>query len=176
MVDYDETIPPGGEGKINVKIDTKGYGQGTFKKTVRIYTNDPKSSIVTLAVKASIKVLINISPKTVTLSGFEGDEISKTVTVTGYGDTPLELEPKVFSLEGKVAYQIETVEKGKTFKIRFKNVPGPAGKINGALTLKTNYPEKPKISILIKGTFRKKAVKKDNDNDKKSDLQKQESL
>ena len=71
---------------------------------------------------------------------------------------------------------VETVEKGKTFKIRFKNVPGPAGKINGALTLETNYPEKPKISILIKGTFRKKAVKKDNDNDKKSDLQKQESL
>lgn len=57
MVDYDETILPGGEGEINVRINTNNYGQGTYKKTIRVDTNDPENRIIILTVNASIKEL-----------------------------------------------------------------------------------------------------------------------
>jgi hypothetical protein len=165
VVNYDKTILPGGEGKISVKIDTSSYGQGDLKKTVKVYTNDTKNSLVTLTVKASIKVYINISPKSVILSGLEGNVISKSVTITGNGDKPLSLEPEIFSLEQKVTYQIETVEEGKIYKIHFKNAPEATGSINGVLILKTSYPEKPEISIPIRARFRKSVEQKDNSKD-----------
>lgn len=38
---------------------------------------------------------------------------------------------------------------------RFTSIPGPAGTYRGVLRLKTNYPEKPEITIPIRARFRK---------------------
>ena len=39
MASFDKAIPPGGEGKITLSVDTRGY-QGKIHKTARIFTND----------------------------------------------------------------------------------------------------------------------------------------
>jgi hypothetical protein len=156
VVDYDETTPPGGEGKINVKIDTSGYSQVTINKTAIVSTNDPRNSQFSLKIRAAIKVLININPKNVTLNGFEGDIISKSVTIIGNGEMPLELKPRRVSIGEEVTYEIETIEKGKLFKIHFKNTAEAEDTISTVLNLETNYPEKPLISIPITGKLRTK--------------------
>ena len=167
MVDYDETIPPGGEGKINVKINTSGYSQGVINKTVSVFTNDLNNSQISLKISAAIKVLININPKNVTINGFEGDIVSKSVTIVGNGEIPLELKPKRLSIGKEVTYEIETIEEGKLFKIHFKNTPEAEGTISTVLNLETNYPEKSLISIPITGKLRTKP--EENNNPEKSD-------
>ena len=50
-------------------------------------------------------------------------------------------------------YAIETIIKGKEYKIQFTTLPTVKENFRGILKLKTNYPEKPQITISIYGRF-----------------------
>jgi hypothetical protein len=152
---FDKAIPPGGEGKIQIKVKTKGY-QGTIHKSARVYTNDPANNIVKLSIKAVIQVPIYVSSRRVNLYGTEGQVLTKLVEVRAELNKPLELTPGQFNLAEKLTYTIEEIEKGRKFQVRFTNIPGPVQSYHGFLKLKTNYPEKPEITIPITGRFRKK--------------------
>ncbi len=47
-------IRPGETGKITAKIDIKGR-VGSISKSVQVFSNDPKKSVVTLFINAIIK-------------------------------------------------------------------------------------------------------------------------
>jgi Protein of unknown function (DUF1573) len=47
-------INPGDTGKITAKIDTKGR-IGPVSKSIQVFSNDPKRSVVTLTLKAVIQ-------------------------------------------------------------------------------------------------------------------------
>ena len=98
---------------------------------------------------------VRVSPRRVNLNGYEGQVIARPVKVTGTGDMPLEIEPIHFDLAGKVTYEIQVMEPGKSFKITFKNIPGPEGVFRGALKLKTNYSDRPEIDIPVTLKIRK---------------------
>jgi hypothetical protein len=70
-------------------------------------------------------------------------------------DKPLKLEPLEFNLEAKVTYELQEMEPGRRFQVRFTSVPGPAEIFSGDLRLKTNYAEMPEVSIRIRGRIRK---------------------
>ncbi|HOP47427.1 MAG TPA: hypothetical protein PK874_07170 [Desulfobacteraceae bacterium] len=106
-----------------------------------------------LEVKAFIKVPIYISSRRIRLSGKEGDIISREVEISAGLDKDLVLTPGDFNLEDKLNYKLEEIEKGRRFKVFFKNIPGPAEDYRGFLKFSTNYPEKPLISIFIIGRF-----------------------
>ena len=156
MAHFDRAIPPGGEGKITLTVNTQGY-HGAINKRIRVYTNDKKNSLTRLTIKAFVKVSIRLSPRSVNLVGFEGQEIKQSVQIRANEEKPLKLEPVHFNLSEKVTYRIEEIEEGRLFKVYFTNIPGPAGILRGVLRLKTNYPEKPAISISIKVRIRKTA-------------------
>jgi hypothetical protein len=98
-------------------------------------------------------VPIYISPRYVYLRGIAGQTTTRTVQIKAELDKPLKLEPTGFDLGSKVIFKLEELEVGKTFLIRFTNIPGSAGTYHGVLKLKTNYPEKPEISIRVRGKF-----------------------
>ena len=154
MARFDRTIPPGGEGKITLRIDTGGY-EGKIRKTAKVYTNEAQNNVAVLSIKAFVKVPIYLSPRYVYLRGLATQEITKTVKITAGADKPLKLEPSHFDMSETVTYSIEEVEAGRVFKIHFTSIPGTAGTYRGVLRLKTNYPEKPEISIPITGRFQK---------------------
>ncbi len=152
MASYDKAIPPGGEGKITLKVRTKRY-QGRIHKSAKVNTNDPKQNIIRLGIKAFIKVPVLISPRYVSLYGKAGQSITKVVELKAGLNNPLTLSQDQFDLEGKVKYRLEEIEKGRWFKIHFTSIPGSQPKFKGFLRLKTNYPEKPVITIMITGRF-----------------------
>jgi hypothetical protein len=137
-----------------LRVNTKGY-QGNITKKARVHTNDPNIEVETLSIKAFVKVPIHLSPRYVHLRGLAGQTIAKTITIRAQKDKPLNIETSHFDLEYEVVYKVEEVEKGRIFRIHFSNIPGPAKSYRGFLKLKTNYPEKPEITIIIRGTFRK---------------------
>jgi hypothetical protein len=159
VVQFDRTIPPGGEGKIELKVNTEGLS-GTINKEVTAYTNDPKNSIVTLTLKANIKLSIQINPKNLYFNNDEGNVITKSVIITANEERPLELEPTQFTIGERVTYKIEVMEQGRIFKVNFEYTPIEGDNLKGALILKTNYPEKPEITIPINVRFQKKTTNK----------------
>ena len=87
------------------------------------------------------------------MQGRADQSISRSVTVTAMLDKPLVLEPMQFNLDGKVAYTLKEIEKGRRFQITFTNILVQPGLYRGLLKIKTNYPEKPVITMQITGRF-----------------------
>ena len=155
MASFDKAIPPGGEGSITLRVRTKGR-TGPLRKSARVYTNDPKKSFVILTVRALVQGIINLSSNKIRLYGNEGEAIMSAIEISAGLNKPLSLTPADFNLEGKIVYQLEEVEKGRRFRIHFKTMPSPPQSFHGFLKFKTNYPEKPIVTIWIKGKIRKK--------------------
>ena len=152
MANYDKAIPPGGEGKITLKVNTRGY-DGWISKRAQVHTNDPRRRIMKLTIKAFVKVAIQLSPRYVYLTGKPGQTVTRAVEISARLDRPLRIETEHFTLDSKVNYHIEEIDKGKRYRINFTNVPGPSESFRGLLELTTNYPERPKIRIPIRGRF-----------------------
>lgn len=152
MASFDRSIPPGGEGKITLTVDTRGY-EGNIHKTAVVYTNDPKMARFTLGVRAFVHVPISVKPRYVRFHGREDVEVTKSVEITAGLDKPLTLEPGQSNLEGKLTYKIVEIDKGRKFRVYFTNIPGGVGAYMGFLNLKTNYNEKPVVNIRISGRF-----------------------
>ncbi|VBB45918.1 conserved hypothetical protein [uncultured Desulfatiglans sp.] len=150
MASYDKAVPPGGEGKVILKINTKGY-QGAFSKVARVQTDDPANEQIQLTMKADVKVPIHLSSSFVYLMGGQDETATRELEIRAELDKPLTLEPVFFDLDKIVQYKMEEIEKGKTFKLTFSTTPETPASFNGVLKLKTNYPERPEIPIRIRG-------------------------
>lgn len=80
---------------------------------------------------------------------YKNEVVTKEVEIKAELPTPLTLVPSQFNLEGRVTYRIDELEKGKRFRLVFQNVPGQSGTFRGFLRLRTNYPEKPDVLIMV---------------------------
>ena len=103
-----------------------------------------------------LKAPIYISSRYIRLYGMEGAEISKTVEIRGERNKSLNLTVAEFNLKNKLKYTIETVEKGKKYRIKFSVLTGISHNFNGILKLRTSYPEMPVITFVIHGRLTKK--------------------
>jgi hypothetical protein len=160
VVQYDRTIPPGGEGKIELKVDTRNLS-GTVKKEARIYSNDPKNRVTTITLRANVKQSVQVSPQRIKMIGYEGTVITQSVIISANMEKPLEIKPTL-NLSERITYEIEVIEPGRIFKVNFNYTPFEGDNLNGALNIKTNYPEKPIISIPVNARFQRKTTRKDN--------------
>lgn len=133
-------------------VDTSGY-TGKVRKSAKIYINNPKDKFHYISIEALIKPAITVSPESVHLDGKAGEVVVKSVEIRAEKKNALRLEPLAFDLEQKVTYTVEEIQRGRLYRVHFTNRPGPAEIYRGFLKLKTNYPEKPELSIRIRGKF-----------------------
>jgi hypothetical protein len=97
VAEFDKVVPPGGEGKITLKVDTRGY-RGEVSKNARVYSNDPKNPVSTLSLKVFVKVPILVSARYVRLEGLPGEKDTKTVEIKAQKEKALTLEAVGLSL------------------------------------------------------------------------------
>ena len=152
MASYDRSIPPGGEGKITLKLNTTGY-EGKVRKAARVYTNDPKTPQEILVIDALVKTPIMVSDKMVFLQGTTQETITRSIDIKGELSKPLKLEPVDYTLDKKVKFNIEEVTKGKHYRVTFTSIPNVGNYYQGILKLRTSYPEKPELVIHVRGKF-----------------------
>ena len=134
-------------------VDTKGYS-GKVTKSAKVYVNSLKDKLHYITVEAFIRPAITVSPGNVQLYGKPGQVVEQIVEIRAEKKRALRLDPIAFDLEQKVAYTLEEVQRGRLFRVHFTNRPGPPELYRGFLRLKTNYPEKPVVTIPIRGRFR----------------------
>jgi len=149
---FDSVIPPNGEGRITVKIDTKGF-EGPERWIVKIFSNDPKWNEAVLDLRATIKPVITLAGSPVIFTGKKNASVPGEVEISTELDRPLTLTPEQFTLSGKVIYSLSEIEKGKRYQVTFQNVAPKRESYRGFLKLKTNFPEKPDVTIWIIGRF-----------------------
>lgn len=155
VVSFDKTIPPDGEGKIVIRVNTKGL-LGQMRQTATVYTNDPEKPIIFLSVTALVKPVITLSRQYLNFYGKKGQRLTGEVEITAKIEKPLTLRPIQFNLDDKLKYRLEEIENGRRFRVRFESIPGITENFRGFLKLRTNYREKPDVTIYIWGRFAKK--------------------
>ena len=152
MAHFDRAIPPGGEGMITLRLNTRGY-EGKMRKGARVYTNEPGGGTETLTLEVFVKTLILVSPRSVFIQGKATETLTRSVHIKGDPDKPLKIEAVDFNLNHRLKYSIEELSPGEHYRIDFTSIPNTADQYRGRLLLKTNYPEKPQLSILVRGRF-----------------------
>ena len=156
MPRFDRIILPGGEGKITLQVKTASY-QGKINRGAKVYSNDPRNKPETISISAFVRVSIRVSPRSVNFRGEAGQAITKTVNIRAGLERSLSIEPTAFDLDKEVQYRIVPIQEGKNFRIVFTSIPGSVETYHGSLKLKTNYAEKPVITIPIRGKFMNKS-------------------
>jgi hypothetical protein len=147
---FDRTIPPGGEGKITLEVKTKGL-QGSFHKTARVFSNDPKKRLLTIGMKGKIWTPIHMKPRHLDLAGYLEEKIERIVHLRGEKKEPLIIKLASVSIPDKVAVELKEIEKGRDYQLKVKNKVEKKTVYTGQVKLTTNYPEKSEIVIGISG-------------------------
>ena len=124
MADYDKVIPPGQEGKVNIKLDGKKLFPGLFDKKFTVRTNDPDNAQFDLVVTGTVKKAFEFS-REMRWSGFVDDKFKFEVDVTNLLPTPINITSVRWAddaaskgLPEKIGLKLETIEKGKKYRIK----------------------------------------------------------
>jgi hypothetical protein len=124
VADYDKVIPPGQEGKVNIKIDGKKLYPGMFEKAFTVKTNDPDNAQFVLTVAGTVKKAFEFS-REMRWSGFVDDQFKFEVDITSLLDTPVNItnarwadDTAAKKLAEKIGLKLETIEKGKKYRLK----------------------------------------------------------
>ena len=160
----DESIPPGGSGKV--KVEWAGKDRvGSFTQTATIITNDPSKREVNLTIKGRITRAVHAVPADLTLNGLTaGEERSARIKLFGFRTPPLEISGHEFtdtdtaeyfgvSFEPLSTEQIaaeQDATSGQIVAVTIK--PGlPQGPFQQKILLKTNCEEAPTVELPVRG-------------------------
>lgn len=149
MASFDRAIPPGQEGKITLKVNTKNR-KGLFSKTATVYSNDPQRPKTVINIYCIIKPHISIVPSNrVNLVGYEGDKIKKKVTITSLKEQHFEITGITSDIEDKIKYKLKTKKKGREYTLEIRNRSKEEGTFRGRIKLETSSKKKPFININV---------------------------
>jgi hypothetical protein len=128
VADYDKVIPPGKEGKVNIRIDGKKLtNAGRFDKSFTVRTNDPANPEFVLVAHGTIQKVFDLSGE-MRLMGFTDEKLHLELGIENLLSTPVDITGAHWSPEAVqqgmdkvLAYKLETVEKGKKYRLKVWN-------------------------------------------------------
>ena len=147
MAHFDRAIPPGGEGKITLTVDIKGY-HGQIRKSATIISNDPQKPNDTLNLHGKIRPHIELLPvSSVRFKDKGPGPEEKTLTIMATSQT-FHIQKVENGLGDKISVHLDTVVDGKHYRLKVTKLQ-KAGKFFGFITCFTDHPRKPEIRIPI---------------------------
>jgi hypothetical protein len=147
--DFDESIPPGGDGRITLIVDFADH-EGPLERTVMAFTNDPQDPDATLTIKGTAKPLVQLRPGNTISFQSAGRQPKQTfIEVVGTGE-PFDILNVETDLNGKVDYRLETIQEGQHYRLNVTNTTRE-GTYSGFIRLSTNLSGKRTITIPVSG-------------------------
>ncbi len=148
MAEYDKVIPPGQEGKIAIKIDAKKVFPGPVDKSFSVSTNDPDNKQFSLTVQGNVQKVFEFS-KDLSWAGFSDEDFKLETIITNLLATPINLSgfkwderSKNIGLDQKIGVKIETIEKGKKYRLKiWKKKEIAPDRYVADLSLITDFPK-----------------------------------
>ncbi|MBF0257590.1 MAG: hypothetical protein HQK62_01935 [Desulfamplus sp.] len=147
-------MPPGGEGKIQIKVDTKGYLGKTLSKIIKIYTNDTTNSVKELKISGTVETLVSISPNVVRLTGSVSQHIGMTVKIIPVEKYQFSVKSLQLSDGTNVSVQIRQskIPVG-SWELIVLNIRENAGRYFDSILLETDSSVQPEIKINVFGNI-----------------------
>ena len=109
MADFDEVIPPGQVGYVNLEI-LGAKVSGSFSKNATVHSNDPLHRTMTISLAGKILHYVDITPSDrVYLRGMYGEEVVKEIQIS--------------SNEKKKDFKIMGITSNIDDKITYKSIP-----------------------------------------------------
>jgi hypothetical protein len=108
-----------------VKIDGKKLSNpGYFKKSFTVKTNDPQNRQFVLAVEGTVVKVFDVSSEIV-LGGFADEDLKTETVITNQMSTPINItgarwldNTPTRDLDQKIGIKLETLEKGKKYRLK----------------------------------------------------------
>ena len=150
MADYTKVIPPGQEGTIKAKIDGKKIFAGYLEKVLNVKTNDPANADFVLTLQFTVKKIFDVSSE-LNWTGFQDENVKLETIITDLMTTPINIKgfewtkaAKDKQLDTKLAVKLETIVKGKKYKLTIiKKKDIAPDRYYGEIALLTDYPKMP---------------------------------
>ena len=90
--------------------------------------------------------------------GYEGEKISKKVTIISYKDQPFKITDISSDVNDEIKYKLKTKKKEKEYTLEVKNRSTKVGSFRGKIELKTNSQKKPLIVLPVYGRLKKELI------------------
>lgn len=162
VASFDHSIPPGGTGKIEARVDTSAFS-GPISKAVLVFSNDPATPQVNLVIKAEVRSFIEVKPRPILrFNVLQGEPATDKVTLVSADGSDFEVTG---ADTGEGPYQVSyhkltgddrlSNAKGSQWEVAV-TVPADAkeGMINHKIELKTTSPKAPAVPLTLTGIVR----------------------
>jgi hypothetical protein len=139
-----------------LKVNTKNYGGQTFRKTAQVVTNDPDKPVLSLAISGPVEKFALIKPAIVSLRGYTGSAIKRTVAIRPLPKYPF----RIVDIEARDGKFIEfdladdTTAGKKGYLLTVFNTRSDRGSYRDTIILKTDSKLKPELSLPVYGFVR----------------------
>jgi hypothetical protein len=155
VTQFDHQVEPGKTGKITANVNTANFS-GPIHKTISVATNDPAMNSFQLAVKATVKAILNVEPSEYQQFGlvFKGQSLEKEFTLRSEDGAPFEVT-QIQAEDPALKYQLAMAadKKSATFKVTLPE-DHATGPVAGRFTLSTTHPKAPTVTLSVFGTVR----------------------
>ena len=168
VVKYDSLIGPGKSAKIESQVRIKGYRAGALSKNITVSSNATNEPTVRLTIKATIRSLIDIGERYISLN--TGDTTAKTLYVSSK-KKDLKISEVSFTtnseqnrkpagtwqadmpLPVKFSWTPTDSTTGDGYRVYKLNLVAPAVDTSypGRFTITTNHPDMPEV--VVQGTL-----------------------
>lgn len=149
--DWTKVVPPGGTGKISLKVDTAKF-KGPISKTATVTTNDPEQPSLRLVMNATVTTFIDILPRdTVSFRQYRGEEKKEEVTIKS--NEPGEFKINDVQLTGEgLKHELTKAGAGEYKLALWLDKATPVGSVNGTAKLLTSSAKEPEVTVMVRGT------------------------
>jgi hypothetical protein len=149
VADFDKAIPPGQEGRITLKVDTKNK-KGSLKQIATVFSNDPQNPVTKVSTIVSIKQYIEVEPGTrVFLQGTTGEMIAREVTIVSHDDRAVTIKKITSDIDDKIEYKLKTVKEGKEYRLEIITRSGLTDVFRGKILVETDSRKQPTIQLSV---------------------------
>ncbi len=149
-VSYPRQVPPGGEGKIRLQLDTSGYGGRRVEKAAEVFTSDPAEPSFRLRLAGEVERLALIQPRVLHLRGEAGERLQGEILVQPEAGHAFRiLEARAGGGTIRVATHAEEVNGRPAFRLRVEALRTEAGSYHDTIRLKTDHPRRPELDLRV---------------------------
>jgi hypothetical protein len=89
------------------------------------------------------------------LQGFQGDTVTKKITISSLEQQPLKISAIRSTIDDLITYELTTATEGKEFTLEVKTKAGIKESFRGEILLETNSQKKPELKLSIMGRVKK---------------------
>jgi len=137
-----------------LRVDTAGYGGRKITKHAGVYTNEKTHPRYSLTITGQVERFATVSPRTVSLRGFVGDSIRRTVRIQPSGKHPFKITG-VRARNGRyIDYRLETKRNGNgraEYLLQVENRRRKPGRYSDTVILDTDNKIRPQLFVRVFG-------------------------